>query len=236
MRNFYNNVLNSNAMRKFIPDNPTDIAAKLALISTTTKDAVNCYYYVTQSLNNKKIPEEKRKFVAGIDLSNGILNVVVQFALGSLINNYSSKLFDNWFGKKLFTEDAAKNLHQRMKAAGCNYQEDQVINGMEANKKWAKAGFKVMAVLLVTQVLAKRVIVPFLSTPMAGVFKEQLEKREKKQAAKKLGQEQPPKAEKEDKKQEAKAAPALEPVKTEAPQPENDPFKNLVSKEVKFRA
>ena len=107
---------------------------------------------------------------------------------------------------------------------------------MEANKKWAKAGFKVMAVLLVTQVLAKRVIVPFLSTPMAGVFKEQLEKREKKQAAKKLGQEQPPKAEKEDKKQEAKAAPALEPVKTEAPQPENDPFKNLVSKEVKFRA
>lgn len=236
MRNFYNNVLNSNAMRKFIPDNPTDIAAKLALISTTTKDAVNCYYYVTQSLNNKKIPEEKRKFVAGIDLSNGILNVVVQFALGSLINNYSSKLFDNWFGKKLFTEDAAKNLHQRMKAAGCNYQEDQVIKGMEANKKWAKAGFKVMAVLLVTQVLAKRVIVPFLSTPMAGVFKEQLEKREKKQAAKKLGQEQPPKAEKEDKKQEAKATPALEPVKTEAPQPENDPFKNLVSKEVKFRA
>ena len=237
MRNFYNNVLNSNTMRKIIPDNPTDIAAKLALISTTTKDAVNCYYYVTQSLNNKKIPEEKRKFVAGIDLSNGILNVVIQFALGSLINNYSSKLFDNWFGKKLFSKDAAKNLHLRMQAAGLNYQEDQVIKGMEANKKWAKAGFKVMAVLLVTQVIAKRVIVPFLSTPMAGIFKEQLEKREKKQAAKKLGAEQPQqKPEKADKKDEAKASAPAEPVKTEPAQQENDPFSLLIKKDVKFKA
>ncbi len=234
-RNFYNNILNSNAMRKFIPDNPTDIAATLALISTTTKDAVNCYYYVTQSLNNKKIPEEKRKFVAGIDLSNGILNVVIQFALGSLVNNYSSKLFDSWFGKKLFSKDAAKNLYDRMKAAGLNYQEDQVLKGMESNKKWAKAGFKVMAVLLVTQVIAKRVIVPFLSTPMAGVFKEQLEKREKKQAAKKLGQEQPPKVEKEDKKQETKAAPAAEQLKAEAPLAANDPFSALATKDVKFK-
>lgn len=241
MKNFYNNVLNSKSMKKFIPDNPTDIAAKLALISTTTKDAVNCYYYVTQSLNNKKIPEEKRKFVAGLDLSNGILNVVVQFGLGSLINTYSSKIFDKWFGKS-FKPESAKNLFQRMKSAGLNYQEDQIVKGMDVSKKWAKAGFKVMAVLLVTQVIAKRVIVPFLSTPMAGVFKEQLEKREQKLAAKKLGEEQgQPKAEENPKKDVKDAAPSddaikAEPVKAETADAPLDPFKMLVQKDVKFKA
>ena len=68
----------------WMPENPTDIAKTLALYSTTTKDAVNCYYYTTQSYNNKEIPEDKRKFVAGIDLANGILNVISVLMFGIL--------------------------------------------------------------------------------------------------------------------------------------------------------
>ena len=77
-----------------MPENPTDLAKTLALISTTTKDGVNCYYYTTQSYNNKRIPEENRKFVAGIDLANGILNVITQFTLGMYVNKKSDKWFD----------------------------------------------------------------------------------------------------------------------------------------------
>lgn len=181
-RNFYNNMFNTGVMKKLIPHTPTDMAATLALISTTTKDAVNCYYYTTQSLHNEKIPEEKRKFVAGLDLSNGILNVVVQFALGSAMNTVSSKLFEKWFGKS-FNEAAGKKLHKTLEKAKFDYTEKQVIDSLAKNKKYASAGFKVIAVLLVTQVIAKRIITPLLATPMAGVFKEQLEKREKAQAA-----------------------------------------------------
>lgn len=54
---------------------PASYAAKLMVISFISKDAVNCALYTGQSLNNKKIPEDKRKFVAFLDLFNGIINV-----------------------------------------------------------------------------------------------------------------------------------------------------------------
>lgn len=178
-KNFYDNLFKTKVMKKLIPANPTDMAATLALISTTTKDAVNCYYYTTQSLHNEKIPEEKRKFVAGLDLSNGILNVVVQFTLGSIVNKYSPKIFDKWFGNS-FGEEAGKKLYKKIVKSGVtNWSEKSVIEGLSKRKKIAEGGFKVIAVLLVTQVIAKRIITPLLATPMAGIFKEQLEKREK---------------------------------------------------------
>lgn len=154
IRNGFNSFCNSKFMGKACPKKASDIAATVALLSTTTKDVVNCYYYTSQSLNNKKIPEEKRKFVAGIDLANGILNFICQFTLGSLVNNKSGKIYD-WMFKN--SKPADKFLAET-----------------------ARGGFKLISVLVVTQVLAKRVIVPFLATPLAHHFKEYAEKQEKK--------------------------------------------------------
>lgn len=92
-----NKFMESKTGHTWMPENPTDIAKTLALYSTTTKDAVNCYYYTTQSYNNKEIPEDKRKFVAGIDLANGILNVITQLTLGLVVNKQSDKLFEKVF-------------------------------------------------------------------------------------------------------------------------------------------
>ena len=64
-----NKATNSKFFARLIPERAGDAAATIAIISTTTKDLVNCIYYTKQSLNNEKIPEENRKFVAGIDLS-----------------------------------------------------------------------------------------------------------------------------------------------------------------------
>lgn len=55
--------------------NPAQYAAKLMVISFISKDAINCALYTAQSYNNKKIPEDKRGFVASLDFFNGIINV-----------------------------------------------------------------------------------------------------------------------------------------------------------------
>ncbi len=170
-----------------MPENPTDIAKLLALISTTTKDAVNCYYYTTQSYNNKRIPEDKRKFVAGIDLSNGILNVITQLTLGLCINKWSDKLYERIFNggfvptkEKIsdYTDKVNNYLKKSVLTENISCSEADIKSAIKKTNKIAKGGFGVIAVLIVTQIIAKRVIVPFLSTPLAGVFKKQLDKRE----------------------------------------------------------
>ncbi len=60
--------------------------AMIATVSCLTKDGTNCAYYVTQSLANERIPDDKRNFVAGLDLANGILNIITQLAFALYIN------------------------------------------------------------------------------------------------------------------------------------------------------
>lgn len=184
-----NKALNSSFWRKLAPDNPTDIAAKIALASTTTKDAMNCYYYTVQSYNNEKIPEDKRKFVAAMDFVNGVLNVSIQLLMGTIVERKSASLFDKMFGKH-FTEEAAKKYLEKAKNEvksknlPKDFSLDQIKDRLKVNQKWGKAGFKVLAVLFITQVFCKRVITPLIATPVASVLKNKLEKYEKEHAPK----------------------------------------------------
>ncbi len=185
--------MDSKAAHTLMPENPTDIAKMLALVSTTTKDAVNCYYYTTQSYNNERIPEDKRKFVAGIDLANGILNVATQLTLGLCINKWSDKMYERIFKggfvpTKRKIEDYTKRVNEFLKQSELTNSiicsEKNIKDAINKTNKIARGGFGVIAVLIVTQIIAKRMIVPFLSTPLAGIFKNYLDKRE----AKKEGQ------------------------------------------------
>ena len=151
-------------------------AATLTLVSTTSKDAVNCYYYVTQSLKNEKIPEEKRKFVASLDLSNGILNIITQLALGVPVAKSIDKIFDKHIAPKHFDNNS---LIQNLKKS---VDEDIFESCLKKNKKAAKAGLGALATLFVTQIVAKRIIVPFIATPMASVIKKKMEQKEAKAA------------------------------------------------------
>lgn len=145
-----NNV--KHVMRPFQPDS---LLRNIAMASVISKDAVGCYYYVTQSLKNEKIPEDKRKFVAALDLSNGILNVGVQTAATLLLTPYFDKFFD-------------KFLEKGFKAKGL----DNLIST-------SKTGFGLAAGLILTQIVIKRVVVPLIATPMASVFKKKMEEKEK---------------------------------------------------------
>lgn len=151
VENAINKAANSKVMRKAFSERAGEIAATVALASTTTKDAVNCFYYTTQSLKNEKIPEEKRKFVAMIDLANGALNVVSQLTLGMWIKNKAPKLFEYFF-------------------------RNSKLQG--PTRKVAKNGFVLLTTLVTAQILLKRVLTPFLSTPMAHYLKDYAEKKQ----------------------------------------------------------
>lgn len=176
----FNKILDSrllNKMYKAAKANPATFAAQMALTSALTKDALGCYYYVTQSLKNEKIPKENRTFVASLDLMNGILNILLQFTAGSWIDKAAPKFFDNLMEKKMGannTRKIAKNLEKIIKNKEItavkieNFLKNNMLGKGGKTAKWLKIGFSAVSMLAVTQIVIKRMIVPFLSTPLAG--------------------------------------------------------------------
>ena len=91
---------NSNIGKKLAnPKATVATAALIATVSNVSKDAVNCAYYTIQSLNNERIPEDQRKFVGALDLSNGLMNVGVQIAMAFGLSKWVESIFDNKLAK-----------------------------------------------------------------------------------------------------------------------------------------
>ena len=181
---------NSNVGRKLA--NPAATAATAALIATVSnvsKDAVNCAYYTYQSLNNERIPESQRKFVAALDLSNGILNVGIQILMAFDISDMIIKLFDDKIAKHKdflindnIIEEKFNKLSQELKAKTSKdefaKEYKKLIEGSEGRLKLARTGFTVLAVNIAMQILTKRIITPLIATPMASGFKRKFEQKE----------------------------------------------------------
>ncbi len=169
-------IFNSKPAKYLTNPKAAGAAVMIATISNVTKDGVNCAYYVTQSLNNERIPEDQRKFVAGMDLANGILNVTLQSFAGTAIGKGAEKFFDKKIAPKYFSDDACRELYNKLDNK-IKFEEFKGV--MEKNKGFARAGFCVIAALVGMQVIIKRIVVPFIATPMASIFKAQMEKMEK---------------------------------------------------------
>ena len=103
-------------LSKGYQSNDAKIIAGVSVGSIVLKDGLGCVMYVKQSLNNEKIPEEKRKFVAALDLINGILMVGTQIGMFFLFNKCQDKLFKKCFGK-FFNRSALKGYMARLKGA-----------------------------------------------------------------------------------------------------------------------
>lgn len=73
----------------------------LGVSSIIAKDGLGCYLYVTQSMNNKDIPDDKRKFVAALDLTNGVLMIALQLLMFFTVSHKvcQTAMFDKAFGK-----------------------------------------------------------------------------------------------------------------------------------------
>ena len=158
--------------------NNAKIIAGVSVGSIVLKDGLGCVMYVNQSLNNKKIPEEKRKFVAALDLVNGILMVGTQIGMFFLFNKCQDKLFKKCFGK-YFNRSALKGYMARLKGK----KEMENLTGVAFHNDAGKYigtvanAFKQLTSLIVTSIIAKRVIVPFISTPLADKAKGWMDKK-----------------------------------------------------------
>ena len=166
-------LLNSRFGQYMTNPNASDTAVKIATVSNITKDGVNCAYYVMQSLNNQKIPEENRAFVAGMDFANGGLNVIGQAVIGTWIGKWAGEFFDKRLAPKYFSEDVYKATYKQIQS---KLRYEEFVNMMDKYKNFSKTGLKVITALIGMQIVSKRIITPLLATPMASIIKEPLQK------------------------------------------------------------
>ena len=162
---------------KVFPNYEIDNAKFMALIGVTSivlKDGFGCYLYVKQSLNNDKIPQDKRKFVAALDLANGGLMILMQLLMFFTISNrkVQDKIFDKLFGKN-FTRAANKTLQAKLKKIDKlkNISGKDFHKARETDKKGLKNAFSYLTSLAAATLIAKRIIVPFIATPLADKTK-----------------------------------------------------------------
>jgi hypothetical protein len=145
----FKNLANSKFMTKHIDSIIQDetAAAKALIITNVARDALNYSIYVKQSLNNKNVPEEKRKYIAALDFSNGLLVCFSQVGLGFLFTN---KKLNNSICNKLF--------------GSINKENPELF-------KNCKQGYTIVTSLVISSIIAKRIIVPFIAAPMASWIK-----------------------------------------------------------------
>ena len=148
--------------------------------SIVVKDGIGCVMYVTQSMNNKKIPEEKRKFVAALDLTNGVLMIAAQIAMFFAMRAYSGKIFDKLF-KGSFNPVAQSDAISRFRMK-TNQLGETVYKKLVGGKNYkefkdsAASVFKFCLDIGAATIVGKRVIVPLIATPLAGKVKKLMDK------------------------------------------------------------
>lgn len=149
--------------------------AMIGVLSIVLKDGLGCYLYVKQSLNNKEIPDDKRKFVAALDLANGGLMIATQILAFFTIQNKTvqKKLFNGLFGKK-FTRTATKATQAKLKKLGGKFENmtgEEFYKGHDQYKNGISTAFGYLITLAASSIFAKRVVVPFIATPLADKTK-----------------------------------------------------------------
>ncbi len=177
-------VTNLKPVRKcceYFKKEPEKAIAYSTIASVVGKDGIGCYMYVKQSLNNEKIPDDKRKFVAALDLTNGVLMIASQLALFFAMRKFNEPLFNKLF-KKSFDKEGqvfktiASAIRKTQKDSGLSISRKLSIKKeYDEIRKGCLDTFKFVTELAAATILAKRVIVPFIATPLAEKVKNKME-------------------------------------------------------------
>lgn len=156
--------------------------ALTTIASICLKDGVGCAMYVYQSKHNEKIPEKRRKFVSALDLTNGILMIASQIGMFFAIRKFNEKIFDFIF-RKSFNGNMFKHLKElirvEQKAAGkvpdSTFKIKRDYNNIRTDK--GLSVFKTVTELFAATIVGKRVIVPFIATPLAKVVEKKWDEK-----------------------------------------------------------
>lgn len=142
-------ITNSDLVNKHIKRAIEDdtFAAKTLVAINVAKDVFAYGARFATTMNNKEIPEEKRPFVASMDLMSGVVTAAMQIGVGFSLANpkFQDKLWDKTFKNCKFNDVVA-----------------------------AKKGFSQILALIGSTVLAERILVPLIATPAAEQFEKKV--------------------------------------------------------------
>lgn len=158
--NVFHSIANSKIMQNHLDKiiNDDTLAARVLVCSGVAKDAISYAFRYDKTKKNKEIPEEKRNFVAAMDLTSGISTSIIQLALGFSISN------------------------RKLQKALCNKLFGYIKNVEKFGK--AKEGFILLLSLITSGVIGERILVPMISTPIASKLKDDWEKKHPQKTAK----------------------------------------------------
>lgn len=146
--------------------------------SIITKDAAGCICYVYNDLTNKKIPPEQRPFSAAMDLANGVTSIAVM----ALMDNFFSPAIKKGYEsstRKYFSDANVKKIAASVaKKGGISAEKalEQTKAKMKTLDQSTISGFSALSKLVIVGIIAKRVVSPFISTPLASAIKPYVQK------------------------------------------------------------
>ena len=162
---------------------PEGVLGATTVTSIILKDGIGCAMYVAQSLNNDRIPEEKRRFVAALDLTNGLLMIGAQIALFLGMRKYSGKIFDKFFGKtfnRLAQSQAVSRVRMHAAKLGESVMKKLGIEKIFKDKREdALSIFKFVLEISAATIVGKRIVVPLIATPLAKKVEKRMNKNDK---------------------------------------------------------
>lgn len=167
---------------KGFQNNDLSLIGKVAITSILLKDGLGCYLYVKQSLNNEKIPSDKRKFVAALDLTNGGLMMATQLLTYKFME---SKKVQNWIFNRSFGKSFERSMRKCFVAAMGKVEKYKDLSAKEMteifnkHKDKTKGCLKMITSIVGAVIIAKRIIVPFIATPLADKAKIWMSRNDK---------------------------------------------------------
>lgn len=146
---FLNKVSNSAFVKNHVTKSIKDpsFLTKTLLLTSVSKDIFAYAIRVKNTAKNKEIPEDKKHFIMTMDAVTGVATTVVQLGTGFLIAN--KKLQDK-VCSKIFS-----NLEKNSRAY-----------------KNASRGFAALSTLIGATLLAKRILVPAISSKITGKIEQ----------------------------------------------------------------
>ena len=144
-----NKITNSELVNKHIKKAIVDdtFAAKTLVAINVAKDVFAYGARFATTMKNEEIPEEKRPFVASMDLMSGVVTAAMQIGVGFSLANpkFQDKIWDKTFKNCKFNDIVA-----------------------------AKKGFSQILALIGSTILAERILVPLIATPAAEQFEKKV--------------------------------------------------------------
>ena len=143
--NIIKTIFNSEFVKNQIRKSSSDpkFLARTLLITSVTKDVFAYGLRVHNTLNNDKIPQDKKEYTAKVDAFSAIATAITQIGTGFLV---SSDKFQNFCTDKLFS--SLKNSPKEL--------------------KHAKNAFNALSTLILASVFAKRILTPIIAVKAAS--------------------------------------------------------------------